>query len=251
MISNFSIVTSTKDRDISYESSRYLSEAEETRSIFQLGHMIRCQTGCDPLRYKRYGCFCGFKGAGKPVDVIDYCCLEHDWCYARLSCPPFMLYVLRYTWLCRKPGSAQCKWKRNNKNARINILTWIEDRSDPDRMGPLQFGSPRSSFIHSGEVAHHSLVVPSTSVLFQNSSSFSVDDDIKNNPSRPQITHRARGYESTFSKKPDKLLSISKTATREGQEAKLDLPQLRSPSGILPSLESTHDKQKKAKISPE
>ncbi|GFV63670.1 phospholipase A(2) [Trichonephila clavipes] len=70
IVSNFSMVTA-KDKEISFESSRYLSETEETRSIFQLGHMIRCQTGCDPLRYKRYGCFCGFKGAGKPVDVID------------------------------------------------------------------------------------------------------------------------------------------------------------------------------------
>ncbi|GBM94239.1 hypothetical protein AVEN_154449-1 [Araneus ventricosus] len=101
-------VASSKEWNVSSVSSRILSETEERRSIFQLGHMIRCQTGCDPLRYKRYGCFCGFKGAGKPVDNIDNCCLDHDWCYARLGCPPVMLYVLRYTWLCRKPGSAQC-----------------------------------------------------------------------------------------------------------------------------------------------
>ncbi|XP_054713894.1 basic phospholipase A2 caudoxin-like [Uloborus diversus] len=87
---------------------RYLSETEDTRSVFQLGHMIQCQTGCDPLRYRRYGCFCGFRGAGRPVDFIDNCCLTHDWCYSRLACPPFMLYVIRYAWLCRGRGNAQC-----------------------------------------------------------------------------------------------------------------------------------------------
>ncbi|XP_042905111.1 basic phospholipase A2-like [Parasteatoda tepidariorum] len=70
--------------------------------------MIRCITGCQPLAYRRYGCYCGFNGSGTPVNVIDGCCLEHDWCYAQLRCPPFMLYVLRYAWLCKRPGQAQC-----------------------------------------------------------------------------------------------------------------------------------------------
>lgn len=29
------------------------------RSIVQLGGIIRCITGCKPLSYNRYGCFCG------------------------------------------------------------------------------------------------------------------------------------------------------------------------------------------------
>jgi len=41
------------------------------RSIIQLAGMIRCVSGCDPFLYKGYGCYCGYLGAGKPVDPID------------------------------------------------------------------------------------------------------------------------------------------------------------------------------------
>lgn len=33
--------------------------------------MVKCSTGCDPLVYKGYGCYCGFLGAGKTLDGID------------------------------------------------------------------------------------------------------------------------------------------------------------------------------------
>ena len=69
-------------------STRVKSRAK--RSIIQLAGMIRCVSGmanffanllnllnnifilgCDPLSYKSYGCYCGYLGAGEPVDVID------------------------------------------------------------------------------------------------------------------------------------------------------------------------------------
>ena len=41
------------------------------RGALQLGLMMNCATGCDPLSYQGYGCFCGFMGAGDPMDGID------------------------------------------------------------------------------------------------------------------------------------------------------------------------------------
>lgn len=33
--------------------------------------MVVCATGCNPLSYLGYGCYCGFLGSGSPVDPID------------------------------------------------------------------------------------------------------------------------------------------------------------------------------------
>ena len=41
------------------------------RGAVQLGLMMKCATGCSPLDYNGYGCFCGFLGSGMPVDGID------------------------------------------------------------------------------------------------------------------------------------------------------------------------------------
>ncbi|XP_054162384.1 basic phospholipase A2 PA-10A-like [Oppia nitens] len=78
------------------------------RSIIQLAGMIRCVSGCDPLSYKSYGCYCGYLGGGEPVDVIDSCCLEHDWCYTMASCPQLLIYFVPYQWQCVMPGYARC-----------------------------------------------------------------------------------------------------------------------------------------------
>ena len=54
--------------------------------------MIKCGTGCNPLVYKGYGCYCGFLGSGDTVDGIDRyrdsswpprgCC----WCWGAARC---------------------------------------------------------------------------------------------------------------------------------------------------------------------
>ncbi|XP_049842660.1 basic phospholipase A2 notechis 11'2 [Schistocerca gregaria] len=70
------------------------------RGVFNLYSMVQCATGCDPLRYKGYGCYCGFLGSGYPVDPIDKCCKMHDWCYNVADCPVFLEYFVPYYWQC-------------------------------------------------------------------------------------------------------------------------------------------------------
>lgn len=41
------------------------------RGVIQLASMISCVAGCDPLAYKGYGCYCGYRGSGIPIDAID------------------------------------------------------------------------------------------------------------------------------------------------------------------------------------
>ena len=65
--SNISLSKSLLEND--YHITR--SKSRVKRSIIQLAGMIRCVSGCDPFMYKSYGCYCGYLGAGKPVDAID------------------------------------------------------------------------------------------------------------------------------------------------------------------------------------
>ena len=41
------------------------------RASWDFYAMIKCGTGCNPLVYKGYGCYCGFLGSGDTVDGID------------------------------------------------------------------------------------------------------------------------------------------------------------------------------------
>ena len=43
----------------------------DKRGALDLYGIIKCATGCNPLHFRGYGCFCGFMGAGEPVDSID------------------------------------------------------------------------------------------------------------------------------------------------------------------------------------
>lgn len=45
--------------------------SRKKRGIMELAGMISCVTGCDPIKYKGYGCYCGYSGVGMPVDAID------------------------------------------------------------------------------------------------------------------------------------------------------------------------------------
>lgn len=47
------------------------SNNRSKRGALLLYSMVKCSTGCDPLVYKGYGCYCGFLGSGRTLDGID------------------------------------------------------------------------------------------------------------------------------------------------------------------------------------
>ncbi|XP_038664817.1 basic phospholipase A2 nigroxin A-like isoform X2 [Scyliorhinus canicula] len=84
------------------------------RDIWQLAKVLSCTTGKNFLqiswRYINYGCWCGVRGAGKPVDGTDWCCMKHDKCYERLNsqCHFFHAYLTRYSFRCTSRQLVQC-----------------------------------------------------------------------------------------------------------------------------------------------
>lgn len=46
-------------------------DGRQKRDVIDLYSMVKCSTGCDPLIFKGYGCYCGFLGSGKALDGID------------------------------------------------------------------------------------------------------------------------------------------------------------------------------------
>lgn len=87
-------------------------EGRSKRGVFHLYSMIKCATGCDPLIFKGYGCYCGFLGSGRALDGIDRCCKAHDHCYNNAGCPSYLEYFVPYLWKCYK-GRPLCG-KNNN-----------------------------------------------------------------------------------------------------------------------------------------
>ncbi|XP_078000577.1 basic phospholipase A2 DE-1-like [Glandiceps talaboti] len=68
------------------------------RSFTQLGDMIKCTTGRNPMNYNNYGCYCGIGGHGIPLDDTDRCCQAHDNCYwdamDDAGCTYFEIFVI-------------------------------------------------------------------------------------------------------------------------------------------------------------
>ncbi|XP_074594956.1 uncharacterized protein LOC141850277 [Brevipalpus obovatus] len=108
----FSHTTNEANSDLNILHTNYSGHhlSRVRRGIVQLASMIKCVSGCTPIQYKGYGCFCGLFGSGKPVDAIDRCCLKHDWCYSNAPCHQFLLYLTPYSWNCPAPGYAECAY---------------------------------------------------------------------------------------------------------------------------------------------
>lgn len=88
----------------------FQSHNSSKRAAWDLYAMVKCSTGCNPLVFKGYGCFCGFLGHGNPVDGIDRCCKMHDWCYTTTSCMNLQYqlpYFVPYKWKCNG-GAPYC-----------------------------------------------------------------------------------------------------------------------------------------------
>ncbi|KAK4882087.1 hypothetical protein RN001_005406 [Aquatica leii] len=107
--------TNTKNKSAQYGKASNLKTSEENfidtgqnmsianrrkRGVIHLYNMVSCATGCNPLIYKGYGCYCGFLGSGYPVDGIDRCCRRHDSCYDASNCPAFLEYFVPFYWKC-------------------------------------------------------------------------------------------------------------------------------------------------------
>ena len=57
---------------LQYESAAESHQKNSSkRASWDFYAMIKCGTGCNPLVYKGYGCYCGFLGSGDTVDPID------------------------------------------------------------------------------------------------------------------------------------------------------------------------------------
>ncbi|XP_055902522.1 uncharacterized protein LOC129938791 [Eupeodes corollae] len=88
-------------------SSHTVMADRKKRGVIELYSMIKCSTGCDPIIFKGYGCYCGFLGDGYPVDGIDRCCKVHDKCYEYSNCIPYLEYFVPYLWKCYR-GKPLC-----------------------------------------------------------------------------------------------------------------------------------------------
>lgn len=83
------------------------NQTKHKRDVLRLYSMLKCSTGCEPLSYKGYGCYCGFLGNGVPTDGIDRCCKIHDKCYEQSNCISYLEYFVPYVWKCYR-GKPLC-----------------------------------------------------------------------------------------------------------------------------------------------
>lgn len=96
-----------------------MSKDRGKRGVFHLYNMLTCATGCDPISYKGYGCYCGFLGSGRPTDGIDNCCRLHDECYENIYCPVNTVYFQPYYWKCFN-GEPYCALENYRSRNRVS-----------------------------------------------------------------------------------------------------------------------------------
>ncbi|XP_076294882.1 uncharacterized protein LOC143216031 [Lasioglossum baleicum] len=61
----------TEDYQLVIHNEETLPHKRIKRGVIHLYNMLVCATGCNPLSYKGYGCYCGFLGSGYVIDGID------------------------------------------------------------------------------------------------------------------------------------------------------------------------------------
>ncbi|XP_039273793.2 acidic phospholipase A2 HTe-like [Styela clava] len=94
------------------------------RSLFEFEDVITClQPWTDVLKtYADYGCYCGYRGSGQPLDDTDKCCFYHDKCYgkaekyaASFSEKAYGAYFSRYQFQCVNNSKIICKKEENTE----------------------------------------------------------------------------------------------------------------------------------------
>nr|XP_012137614.1 PREDICTED: uncharacterized protein LOC100877091 [Megachile rotundata]XP_012137615.1 PREDICTED: uncharacterized protein LOC100877091 [Megachile rotundata]XP_012137616.1 PREDICTED: uncharacterized protein LOC100877091 [Megachile rotundata]XP_012137617.1 PREDICTED: uncharacterized protein LOC100877091 [Megachile rotundata] len=115
MHESFSVnVTHNDTKELLAYSEQNLSHKRFKRGVLHLYNMVICATGCNPLAYKGYGCYCGFLGSGYALDGIDRCCKMHDWCYDATDCAMFSEYFVPYYWKCYHGYKPVCAVEHGN-----------------------------------------------------------------------------------------------------------------------------------------
>ncbi|XP_076224341.1 basic phospholipase A2 homolog 1 [Nomia melanderi] len=104
----------TEDYQLVVHNEETLSHKRFKRGVIHLYNMLVCATGCNPLSYKGYGCYCGFLGSGYVIDGIDRCCKMHDWCYDATDCAMFSEYFVPYYWRCYHGYKPVCAVEHGN-----------------------------------------------------------------------------------------------------------------------------------------
>lgn len=93
------------------------------RSLFEFEDVITClQPWVDVITtYADYGCYCGYKGHGQPLDDTDKCCYYHDRCYTeaetKSSASAFSSYFSSYEFECVNNSKIVCNKERNSDYA--------------------------------------------------------------------------------------------------------------------------------------
>lgn len=89
------------------------------RGVVHLYNMVVCATGCNPLAYKGYGCYCGFLGSGFTIDGIDRWAFTNSISIKLLSLSTWISHVscdcfcTRKNWR-KKPIKFSAKKKKKN-----------------------------------------------------------------------------------------------------------------------------------------
>nr|AAB25359.1 textilotoxin subunit B [Pseudonaja textilis=Australian common brown snake, venom, Peptide, 121 aa] [Pseudonaja textilis] len=90
--------------------------------LVEFGFMIRCanRNSQPAWQYMDYGCYCGKRGSGTPVDDVDRCCQTHNECYDEAAkipgCKPKWTF---YFYQCGSGDQFTC---RKSKDVCRNVV---------------------------------------------------------------------------------------------------------------------------------
>ena len=85
-------------------------------NVFQFGTMVKSVTGKNPLKFNNYGCFCGIKNFGNPIDDLDQCCYDHDMCYREVRKSGGSPVMIKYDYQIDDNRKITCLNDENDKN---------------------------------------------------------------------------------------------------------------------------------------